>query len=183
MSIDWNNAPADAEAGMPERITFHAAWYRRVGAGHVQQICEGLGLKQWTWMGGRKDFPVGHEMRPAQKEAQTWNGEGLPPVGVPLEYQRRGAPNGKWYPTQINFLSAQHVIFCDSDGDEVRENPSDILFRPIRTPEQIAAAALRSKACDEMFGVILSLPEDRRHNGSDICEALYDANYRKQVAP
>lgn len=40
-------------------------------------------------------------------------------------------------------------------------------------------AGLRDKACDEMFGVILSLPEDRRHNRSDICEALYDAGYRK----
>ncbi|MNC66408.1 hypothetical protein D3C75_1168010 [compost metagenome] len=37
----------------------------------------------------------------------------------------------------------------------------------------------RSKACDEMFGVILSMPEEKRHNRSDICEALYDAGYRK----
>ena len=40
-------------------------------------------------------------------------------------------------------------------------------------------AALRNKACDEMFGVILKLPEGRRHNRSDIIEALYDAGYRK----
>lgn len=39
--------------------------------------------------------------------------------------------------------------------------------------------AARTKACDEMFGVILKLPEDRRHNRSDIVEALYDAGYRK----
>jgi len=70
---------------------------------------------------------------------KEWSGEGPPPVGAPVEYQRRGAPNGKWYPTKVNFLSGQHVIFCDSDGDEVRENPSDILFRQIRTPEQIVA--------------------------------------------
>lgn len=37
----------------------------------------------------------------------------------------------------------------------------------------------RSKACDNMFGVILSLPEDSQNNRSDICEALYDAGYRK----
>lgn len=81
---------------------------------------------------------------------EVWLGEDQPPVGVPVEYQRRGAPNGKWYPTKINFLSGQHVIFCDSDGDEIRENPSDILFRPARTPEQIAAD-LREKSAEELY--------------------------------
>lgn len=37
----------------------------------------------------------------------------------------------------------------------------------------------RSKACDEMFGVLLKMPDAIRHNRSDICEALYDAGYRK----
>lgn len=46
-------------------------------------------------------------------------------------------------------------------------------------PATATPAALRSKACDEMFGAILNLPEDRRHNRSDIVEALYDAGYRK----
>ncbi|MNN50051.1 hypothetical protein D3C81_1646160 [compost metagenome] len=45
-------------------------------------------------------------------------------------------------------------------------------------PAQVEIS-LRSKACDEMFGVILSMPEEKRHNRSDICEALYDAGYRK----
>lgn len=41
------------------------------------------------------------------------------------------------------------------------------------------AAVERTKACDEMFGVLLSLPEDRKLNRSDIVEALYDAGYHK----
>ncbi|MNE48886.1 hypothetical protein D3C80_1433760 [compost metagenome] len=45
-------------------------------------------------------------------------------------------------------------------------------------PAQVEIS-LRSKACDEMFGVILNMPEEKRHNRSDICEALYDAGYRK----
>lgn len=45
--------------------------------------------------------------------------------------------------------------------------------------EQAQHRAERSKVCDEMFGVILSMPESNRHNRSDICEALYDAGYRK----
>lgn len=37
----------------------------------------------------------------------------------------------------------------------------------------------RSNACDQMLGVLLAMPEESRANRSDICEALYDAGYRK----
>lgn len=65
MNIDWSKAPFDAEAGIEGRGGFYAAWYRRDGNGAVQQICPGAGITEWTWMGGRRDFPYGHVMRPA----------------------------------------------------------------------------------------------------------------------
>jgi hypothetical protein len=111
-------------------------------------------------------------------ERLAWTGEGCPPVGVPLEYQRRGAPNGKWYPTQINFLSGQHVIFCDSDGDEIRENPGDILFRPIRTPEQI----LHDEAMEEVppiYGALVAHGLPRSQEAFDAVLAMWKAGYRK----
>lgn len=37
----------------------------------------------------------------------------------------------------------------------------------------------RSKECDQMYGVLLDMPGESRHNRSAICEALYDAGYRK----
>lgn len=100
-------------------------------------------------------------------DAVEWNGEGLPPVRVQVEYRRRLAVNGKWYPTQINFLSGQHVIYCDSDGGEVRDNPRNIEFRPICTPE-----------LKRYIGVIIADMKGRC--SPDQARLLYRAGYRKQ---
>lgn len=71
---------------------------------------------------------------------------------------------GQWHPGPSVSLSSEFK--ARALGETLFERPG-------------TSAALRNKACDEMFGVILTLPEDRRHNRSDICEALYDAGYRK----
>ena len=64
MSIDWSKAPKDAEAGSPECSQLYACWYKRNSWGDVMVICEdGKGI-DWGHMGGRKDFPVGAELRP-----------------------------------------------------------------------------------------------------------------------
>lgn len=109
---------------------------------------------------------------------KVWGGEGLPPVGLPVEHRRRSASNGKWYPTIINFLSGQHVIYNDSDGHEVRDNPVDVLFRPIRTPELIAAEEREQTALD-----MAQLMTGHGYRSKDciksLCEILYDAGYRK----
>ena len=65
MSIDWSKAPKDAEAGSPESHQMYACWYKRNSWGDVMVICEdGKGI-DWGHMGGRKDFPCGHELRPS----------------------------------------------------------------------------------------------------------------------
>lgn len=119
--------------------------------------------------------PIEQVLRPAA----SWNGEGLPPVGTVCEYSI--GDTDEWHTCEIRYAGAQLVVFNNETwGDQA--SSSRVKFRPIRTAEQIAATE-RSKACDEMFGVILSIPEENRHNRSDICEALYDAGYRKQVKP
>jgi hypothetical protein len=79
MKIDWDNAPEGAEAAHPGNEGFYPAWYRRDTAGIVEQICPGAGVDHWTWMGGRRDFPNGHVLRP-EKANKAWSGEGLPPL-------------------------------------------------------------------------------------------------------
>lgn len=106
---------------------------------------------------------------------RQWNGE-LPPVGLPCQ----------WY--SDSQTGWQEVVVLAYSGESAwiqpKGKPSIIVgnpanFLPLRTPEQIAKQE-RSKACDKMYGVILDkIPQDRRNNGSDICEALYDAGYRK----
>lgn len=125
---------------------------------------------------------IGIQIRNVKEE---WTGEGRPPVGVPVEYQLRGASNGEWYPTQINFLSGQHVIYCDNDGDEVRNNPSEVKFRPIRTPEQIAAEE-REKTIAELKKVFDSISHELCQTSNKYLEtlfgAIHDAGW-KQVKP
>ena len=105
-----------------------------------------------------------------------WNGEGLPPVGIDCE---RAFSHSTWKETHICGHSTDGAYAAFYDGDGLMGWNDHCKFRPARTPEQIAKQE-RSKACDKMYGVILDrIPQDRRNNGSDICEALYDAGYRK----
>lgn len=124
------------------------------------------------------------------EKAPAWSGEGLPPVGMVCEVREmRVTPANSfedWSKCSIiahNTGSSGDPQVCTTDdrGDFAIFYPATdgTEFRPIRTPEQIAKQE-RSRACDKMYGVILDrIPQDRRNNGSDICEALYDAGYRK----
>ncbi len=38
---------------------------------------------------------------------------------------------------------------------------------------------IEERALDEMFGVLLKMPEDKKGNRAEIVEALYEAGYRK----
>lgn len=172
--IDWSQAPQGATHFGAENDFYFSAWYKVEGEQILAYTEDGSAWREAT------DSCVFPKVSSLTARPEQWSGEGLPPVGVPVEYRRRLAPNNKWYPTQINFLSGQHVIYCDSDGDEVRDNPVDIEFRPIRTPEQIAA-----EDREEAITAMMALNPDENPNQSLckwLCQALYDAGYRKQEA-
>lgn len=174
MKIDWDNAPEGTEAAHPGNEGFYPAWYRRDTAGLVEQICPEIGVKTWTWMGGRKEFPNGHVLRSAS-DKQAWAGEGLPPAGTVCEHKRVH----EWQIVEVfavkpNYNGSHTALFTYENGCWAGcAEPS--LFRPIRTTEQISAEE-RQAAIKEMIGHI---------GGSRRCEAevLYDAGYRKQVQP
>ena len=62
--VDWAEAPVSAEAAYGGCNQMYMAWYRRGADGAVEQICPESGARVWTSIGGRKDFPYGHELRP-----------------------------------------------------------------------------------------------------------------------
>lgn len=109
----------------------------------------------------------------------VWGGEGsVPTAGAEFEFRPKVGVDREWTKAKAKYVGDRIMTIQDGDGEgSLTMNLYD--FRPIRTPEQIAKQE-RSRACDKMFGVILDkIPQDRRNNGSDICEALYDAGYRK----
>lgn len=123
-------------------------------------------------------------------DAQAWNGEGLPPVGMVVELDKLDM--GGWREVQILAHWTGDKRLCDvaiymplgenspSVGQAIAE-----CFRPIRTPEQIAAEE-RTKAVDEMLALD-SYPNGELAGGlmsrRSFCEALYDAGIRRQAQP
>ncbi|SFP92801.1 hypothetical protein SAMN03159489_02207 [Pseudomonas sp. NFPP07] len=120
---------------------------------------------------------------PVENEIQTWSGEGLPPVGTVCEHKRVH----EWQKVEVfavkpNYNGSHTALFTYENGCWAGcAEPS--FFRPIRTPEQIAAE--ERKACiDRMVSILF---EEKGDSTGPLergyCEALYNAGYRKQVAP
>lgn len=146
--------------------------------------------RSWDFV-TRHAAPITAEMRQAIA-AQSWNGEGLPPVG--LEVECTYSSWGYWLKGKV-LCYGQKMIFMEqesSKGDgkfEGSMNPDGIKFRPIRTPEQIAAEE-RDKEIQSIvelmkstrFG-LESTDVSPREMARAYAEAIYAAGYRKQVAP
>lgn len=114
---------------------------------------------------------------PIQTETE-WTGEGMPPVGVEIEVKHKDA-TPEWarpdfYKAEIVAIGKQLVIFAaESTGCETVGKIEDYEFRPVRTPEQIAAEK-RDAAIKEMQRLVGSC-------NTFPFAALYDYGYRPQV--
>lgn len=122
--------------------------------------------------------------RPIHK---AWTGEGLPPVGIECERMWASGPASYTRVRVIahdegqaiyRFLGERQKGKVQADAQGPGDSSNNPTFRPIRTPEQIAAEE-RVKAIDEMAAVYKSNYEGHVKDG---CQALYDAGYRKQPA-
>lgn len=106
-----------------------------------------------------------------------WNGEGLPPVGLEVE----------WMPSLQHGWQRVTVLAYSGDDAWIKQlgEPSTIVgnpanFRPIRTTEQIAADE-REAAVADMLLLDPYLPGTQlgMMSRQDFCRTLYDAGYRK----
>lgn len=122
----------------------------------------------------------------AEKSVE-WNGEGLPPVGTVCEFAgfnpEETMPTDPRVGDQVtviaHFMSgsfevAAFTFYAPPEFEYLQVAQGAYgCFRPIRTPEQIAADE-RSKAIEAMEQLGIGNPS--RH---DLLAALYDAGYRK----
>lgn len=117
----------------------------------------------------------------------SWNGEGLPPVGVDCEYRVGGAT---WFECNIRYITTPYhgcpvevVMFPAHLKSEqtavVGDGEGEVSFRPIRTADQVAAEE-REKAIREIC-IDAGSPE-MTPGQMKVAEKLYQAGYRKQVA-
>lgn len=128
-------------------------------------------------------FSVTFQQVALPADATEWNGEGLPPVGAEFEGRFADYDDGRssWAWGRVLAHGQRRIFYVDRTGDEWSHAPADMEFRPIRTPEQIAADE-REKAIEEMrrdttvTGVARAIQYDQ-------AERLYELGYRKQVQP
>ncbi len=168
MSIDWNTAPEGATHWEPRGIVFGEGWMKKAG-NEWSYWLEGSEV----WGGVWADCFVSAE-REATFEArpkEAWDGQGLPPVGTVCEYRHMIWP--EYRPCEIRYISEESLVAYD-DAQEQFYRTCDMLFRPIRTPEQIAAEE-REKAVGDMAMSIQGVPYQY-----PTLYALYDAGYRRQ---
>lgn len=116
-----------------------------------------------------------HLYVPIQAEPE-WTGQGLPPVGKVIEFQKLNAPpkaNGEWTRGDVRYLSDSTIVI-GGDRCEHVHHPRNLLYRMAKTDEQIAAEK-RDAAIKEMQRLVGSC------NTFPFAE-LYDYGYRLQVA-
>lgn len=173
--VDWSKAPEGATHWGPENADYVEAFYRQDGdrwffAAHH------TGWRWNTFM--VQDAPNGDRLKMLVERPVSWNGEGLPPVGTVCEVHNAGLRNPEWERCTILFMGAFKCVYeSDSCHERVADVSDDYCitsFRPLRTPEQIAAEE-REKAIDAMQEAVSKDPQ----YGRKVCAALYDAGYRK----
>jgi len=112
------------------------------------------------------------DLSPVYPDPKPWTGEGLPPVGTVCEWKEK--TGFQWVAATILFITESSVVCQRSDGFEWQMLTKRTVFRPIRTPEQIAAE-VREKAVQNMLSAVSFTGASNR----EIFRQLYDLGYRK----
>ncbi len=175
MSIDWSKAPEGATHWEPGSRICCTGWMKKEWG-------------KWFWWSKESKEWVCTSNVPAKRETtfearpqDTWNGQGLPPVGTVCEYRHMIWP--EYRPCEIRYISEESLVAYD-DAQEQFYRTYDMLFRPVRSPEQIAAAE-RWAAIQQMLAFV-----DVNYGAGELMSpkeyvetavaALYDAGYRRQ---
>lgn len=188
MNIDWGKAPHDATHFSPATDDFVNLWAK-------------LENGSWFYCPMSAGTRWHRGCAPGKNEAYvprpiTWNGEGLPPVGIDCE-TLWDSNTGEYVAVRIVGHDEDHAVVRFTAGERKGEYDSDQqhcacdgypIFRPIRTPEQIAADERLHQirnACTAINKAV-ELYNTSIDCSAAICaavEAMIDAGYRKQVQP
>lgn len=178
--IDWSKAPKWAGAvissasGVEYFVSQWGGWSARrvVGLYHDDDMAA--------------DMNEPHDWSLVALRSPAWNGEGLPLVGTVCEAWHSGTHQGE---VTVLFIGKQTAVLRNhSHGDEQHGALASYKFRPILTPEQIAAEErkqLQLLACADIEADLA------QYNTSIDCsaairatvDAMIAARYRKQEQP
>ncbi len=164
--IDWSKAPHGAthyrkDSALPWRMLEDGEWY-----------CWEPDEENWIAISDpmpEQYLPIGDH------PAAEWTGEGLPPAGTVCEALNNTLDRPEWERCTILFMGKFKAVYESESCHERVADVSEswmISFRPLRTPEQIAAEE-REKAIEEMarIGTMADTPKS-------MAAKLYDAGCR-----
>lgn len=184
MNIDWSKAQdwviAHALYAFGGEIS--EVW---VGEDKYQRLDQPKSFPYGGGVGDSRHNPCRYQFRYETLRPAAWAGEGLPPVGTVCESMWNESRD-EWFKAKV-FGVNEHgqPIFRWEEGVKKYEYQASPLaghqgnpyFRPIRTPDQIAAEQ-RDHAVAEM-----SQATQGAKDWADAFRMLHDAGYRKQVEP
>ncbi|MBF0675554.1 hypothetical protein [Pseudomonas sp.] len=175
MQVDWSKAPEGATHWGPQSESYCEAWYEVEGGRIVSYLPADSEPKAMEPADNGEFFY--HHIDDLVERPSAWTGEGLPPVGAVCEVDIEG-----WHICEViaHFQQRCGMVAAFtievSDGAKILDAYGEGSFRPIRTPEQIAAEE-RAKAIDEMWSVYWQM---HAPTAKEALGLLYDAGYRKQ---
>lgn len=118
-------------------------------------------------------------------QLSEWNGEGLPPVGTDCE-TLWSSTTGEYVTVKVlahdedravvRFVTGSRKGEYDSDTQHTRYGAALPIFRPIRTPEQIAAEERRVEIKHIQAASVVNCGPYITESAAG---AIYDAGYRK----
>ncbi|MCF1244056.1 hypothetical protein [Pseudomonas aeruginosa] len=154
MSIDWTKAPEGATHWEPRRDEYREAWMKNAA-------------DKWFFWGSRREAWIEESGISAEREAtfearpqETWDGRGLPPVGTVCIVEPHntmwGFSSTSGYERKILAYYGEYVWLGHAETPLETTRIDKVDFRPLSTPEQIAAEE-RAKAIEEMCFAVETL--------------------------
>lgn len=163
--IDWSKAPEDAD-----KYNTHNGMFYKGERPYLQVFIH----EQWMPSAIMKS----NELFVYRPSTPSWSGEGLPPVGVVCEMER---DTGRvlWHKVRILYIGSEHAIVVGEQGEQ-HFLLRGLKFRPIRTPEQIAADE-RERMANMLWQRYLQpiLAPAKEAQVKEALGLIYDDFYRK----
>ncbi|WP_426768682.1 hypothetical protein [Pseudomonas aeruginosa] len=172
MSIDWSKANGSAVAALiAKKNNIHYPGFEFV-SGYHRTGC----MIRATSADDGSPLSAPEDVWEIVERPVTWNGQGLPPVGTVCIVEPHNAMWGfsstSGYERKILAYYGEYVWLGHAETPLETTRIDKVDFRPIRTPEQIAAEE-REKAIEEMCFAEETLTVKQ-------AKALYEAGYRRQ---
>lgn len=166
--IDWSKAPDDATHYQAEAHGVFECWLK---PGHAVRVSR----SDPDW----REDEYADDLIATSAIKRPWSSEGLPPIGVVCEANFVGS----WTEFELRYYGETYVIFktrYEVQRTRIDFDACGVKFRPIRTPEQMAADE-RQKMADMLWQRYLQpiLAPAQEAQVKTALGLIYDDFYRK----